>query len=354
VARIRYIKPGFFADTTLSDLPLEVRYFYIGLFCQFDRIGLTPDDPKFLKREIYPYDDSIKISDVEEIINQLIAAKRLMRLTIYGSPFLFCPTLVKHQKFHRDERPRYISDEKFWDTYTPAIARFFSLDPCVHSQTSTEQDASTLLAPSQEDASTISEPNRSELTSPLKALVTGNCELVTERNTYAQNSSSLSESDQITQEATREEVVSSEVYPEVSPLVEGIVEDVSEVEFNKPYEQESSIPKDKKPNEGGDPPPKESRHKPPKFDLEMLYKAYPRKQGKTKGLKRLSREIKTQTDFENFQLAVSNYNRETLSVENQYKKHFSSFVSEWRDWITPEPDQFFSQINLQEIVLEDT
>jgi hypothetical protein len=126
------------------------------------------------------------------------------------------------------------------------------------------------------------------------------------KNTYAQSASHLSECDQNTR---LEEKTNEESQP-------------------KPTRRKKFIPESK-------------------FDLEMLYKAYPRKQGKTKGLKRLSREITTQTDFENFQLAVSNYNRETLSVENQYKKHFSSFVSEWRDWITPEPDQFFSQINTQ-------
>lgn len=47
----------------------------------------------------------------------------------------------------------------------------------------------------------------------------------------------------------------------------------------------------------------------PAFDLEALYRAYPRKEGKRGGLEKLKKIIKTQADFDRFALSVENYKR---------------------------------------------
>lgn len=73
------------------------------------------------------------------------------------------------------------------------------------------------------------------------------------------------------------------------------------------------------------------------FDLEAAYQAYPRKLGKSEGMKRLTREIKTESDFQSLKLAIHNYKThcETENLEAKFIKHFSSFVSAWRDWLDP-------------------
>lgn len=73
------------------------------------------------------------------------------------------------------------------------------------------------------------------------------------------------------------------------------------------------------------------------FDLESLYRAYPRKVGKSVGLSKLQNQIASDSDFVNFQQAVKNYSTHVQDHELRFVKHFSTFVSEWRDWVDYEP-----------------
>lgn len=75
------------------------------------------------------------------------------------------------------------------------------------------------------------------------------------------------------------------------------------------------------------------------FDFESVYRRYPKKIGKSKGIKKLATEIKTLEDFEKLIVAVENYGQSRRGQDPKYTKHFSTFANEWRDWIefTPEP-----------------
>jgi len=76
-----------------------------------------------------------------------------------------------------------------------------------------------------------------------------------------------------------------------------------------------------------------SRH-----DLEIVYQGYPRKQGKQRGMKTAYSQVKTDQDYTDLQTAVANYAaycRREIS-EPRYIKQFSTFMSEWRDWVNPE------------------
>ncbi len=72
-----------------------------------------------------------------------------------------------------------------------------------------------------------------------------------------------------------------------------------------------------------------------KESLLRIYQLYPRKIGKTPGIKKLVKEIKSEKDLSDLRSAVENYSRQCrdANTAQQYIKHFSSFVSEWRDWI---------------------
>lgn len=107
MARIRYIKPEFYSDTTLSEVSIYARYFYAGLFCQMDRQGVCEADPKLLKREIFPYDDDITQAKVEQLIDELGAAGRLIRFEDGRKRYLYCPKLPEHQNFHKEEKIKY-------------------------------------------------------------------------------------------------------------------------------------------------------------------------------------------------------------------------------------------------------
>jgi hypothetical protein len=55
--RIRTIKPEFFEDEKLAELPPHDRLMFIGLWLLADRNGVLEHRPAWIKAKIFPYDD---------------------------------------------------------------------------------------------------------------------------------------------------------------------------------------------------------------------------------------------------------------------------------------------------------
>lgn len=82
-----------------------------------------------------------------------------------------------------------------------------------------------------------------------------------------------------------------------------------------------------------------------KKQLEDVYQGYPRKIGKTAGIKRLEKEVLTEEDVTRLRLALSNYKRylkDSEITESKYIKHFSTWTSSWTDWLDYEHDEIAS------------
>lgn len=75
----------------------------------------------------------------------------------------------------------------------------------------------------------------------------------------------------------------------------------------------------------------------PKFDFESVYQRYPRKVGKSKGLKVCERQIKTPEDYDQLSTAVDRYSNycDAQYSEARFVMHFSTFMNSWRDWLDP-------------------
>lgn len=117
MARIRTIKPDFFKNEELADLPAMTRLLFIGLWTQADREGRLEDRPKRLKAEVFPYDNY----DVDKGLNELQKAGFIIRYKINanGSARILVPeqpgtelaliqimTFSKHQKIDKmNEKP---------------------------------------------------------------------------------------------------------------------------------------------------------------------------------------------------------------------------------------------------------
>jgi len=67
MARARNIKPGFFENEDLAELPIAARLLFIGLWTQADREGRLEDRPKRIKMQLLPLDDV----DSDELLQQL-------------------------------------------------------------------------------------------------------------------------------------------------------------------------------------------------------------------------------------------------------------------------------------------
>lgn len=139
MARIRYLKPQAAEDVKLAECSRDARLLYRDLWCHMDRQGLTEDEPKLIKRNIFPYDDDLTAERVKILIDELARVGRLIRLDWHGKRLLYCPTFGLHQKFHRGEEPRFNIPQENLDAL---------LAPCKH-------PASTIPAPFNDPANSI-------------------------------------------------------------------------------------------------------------------------------------------------------------------------------------------------------
>lgn len=69
------------------------------------------------------------------------------------------------------------------------------------------------------------------------------------------------------------------------------------------------------------------------FDFEAAYKLYPRHVGKTKGIAKCVRDIKTQKDYDDLITAINNFREAFSSREVRFIKQFDTFMSSWRDYV---------------------
>jgi hypothetical protein len=84
--------------------------------------------------------------------------------------------------------------------------------------------------------------------------------------------------------------------------------------------------------------------------VERVYQElYPRKEGKTRGMKRLARQIKNETHLAEFEKAVRNYAEKCEGRDTEYIKQFSTFASEWREWIDVPKEKSWLDQKMEEI-----
>ena len=110
--RARNIKPGFFKNEILAELPVETRLLFIGLWTMADREGRLEDRPKRIKMEIFPADNV----DVDEALQALHDAGFIER---YGAStvqvrcknqcqYIQILNFGRHQNPHKNERDSVI------------------------------------------------------------------------------------------------------------------------------------------------------------------------------------------------------------------------------------------------------
>lgn len=97
--RARLLKPDFFRDEELCELPFEVRLLFAGLWTLADREGRLEYRLKRIKADLFPYDDGVDVAAGLERLNGNF-------ITIYesdGDKFIQINTFSKHQHPHIKE-----------------------------------------------------------------------------------------------------------------------------------------------------------------------------------------------------------------------------------------------------------
>jgi hypothetical protein len=101
MARARNIKPSFFTNDDLAEVPALGRLLFIALWTMADREGRMEDRPKRIKAEALPYDDC----DANELLDRLAERGFIARYTVGETRFIQVVNFAKHQTPHPREAP---------------------------------------------------------------------------------------------------------------------------------------------------------------------------------------------------------------------------------------------------------
>lgn len=104
MARIRTIKPSFFTDPAMADLPPATRLTYIGLWTHVDDAGRCVDDARLVKAAVWPLDDRYTAKKVESDLATLAKAGRVERYEVDGKRFLRVVHWRKHQVVNKPQK----------------------------------------------------------------------------------------------------------------------------------------------------------------------------------------------------------------------------------------------------------
>jgi len=110
VARIRYIKPGFFTNEELGHLKPLARLLFIGLWCLADCEGRVEDRPERIKVELLPFERG---NPVNGLLAALADASLIHRYEVEGRPYIQVINFKKHQHPHPKEAPSQIPAPTF-------------------------------------------------------------------------------------------------------------------------------------------------------------------------------------------------------------------------------------------------
>jgi hypothetical protein len=99
MSRARNIKPGFFKNELLVELPFEVRLLFIGLWTMADRSGRLEDRPTKIRMEVFPADSV----DVDAGLQGLHDGGFIQRYEVNGKRLIQVLAWSKHQNPHVKE-----------------------------------------------------------------------------------------------------------------------------------------------------------------------------------------------------------------------------------------------------------
>ncbi len=122
MARCRNLKPSFFTNELLGEMPALIRLLFAGLWTIADREGRLQDRPKRIKTEILPYDSL----DVDAALNQLAkgADPFIVRYAVGGSRYIQIVKFRDNQTPHHTEKASVIPEPPLgsWSITTDQLA----------------------------------------------------------------------------------------------------------------------------------------------------------------------------------------------------------------------------------------
>jgi hypothetical protein len=88
MARIRSVKPETFTSFTLSRVPIEARFLFVGLWTEADDEGKLIDSAKLLAGSLFPHDENVTALKVERWLNALAEIGSIQRYEVDGARYI--------------------------------------------------------------------------------------------------------------------------------------------------------------------------------------------------------------------------------------------------------------------------
>lgn len=98
MARIRTIKPEFWEDEKIGKLPLQARLLYIGTWNIADDNGVLRGNIAWIKSQVFPYDENLRIGEVKGWIDALVKARMLIPFLYREESYYVIRTFRSHQR----------------------------------------------------------------------------------------------------------------------------------------------------------------------------------------------------------------------------------------------------------------
>lgn len=99
MARIRSVKPEFWTDQELAEqTSRDARLLYIGLWNLADEHGRLRGDSRYIKGQLFAYDDDLTFDGIDALIGELDKAGKAVRYTVGTVTYLYLPKLGRHQR----------------------------------------------------------------------------------------------------------------------------------------------------------------------------------------------------------------------------------------------------------------
>ena len=102
--RARNLKPSFFTNDVLAEIPALGRLLFAGLWCLADRAGRLENRPRKIKAQVLPYDDC----DVDNLLMELVKRGFIICYEANGINYIQVVNFEKHQNPHVKEAPSQI------------------------------------------------------------------------------------------------------------------------------------------------------------------------------------------------------------------------------------------------------
>lgn len=110
MARIRTIKPDFWTDEKMGRLKRDARLMFIGLLNLADDSGILKALPAYIKGQLFPYDEELRVKEVESWLESLVKARILIPFTYQDEGYYMIRTFRSHQKIDKPTKSKIPND----------------------------------------------------------------------------------------------------------------------------------------------------------------------------------------------------------------------------------------------------